>query len=202
MILVIDTSSATSALALLDASRKPLREATYPSGRTFDLPAAFRDLVAGEPLTAVAVATGPGSFTGLRTGVSFGLGLAMGLRIPIFPLPSLRLQSARSEEPVLAVAEAGRGRVYFLVPGGEEGLAEPGELPKNLPENLQQNLQLVGWLRPATQAALSAAGLRLKPEGELRSFGSAASTVLGSADEVSYGSLRLKYMQSFSAPRA
>ena len=198
MILVIDTSSATSALALLDASRKPVREATYPSGRTFDLPAAFRDLVAGEPLTAVAVATGPGSFTGLRTGVSFGLGLAMGLRIPIFPLPSLRLQSARSQEPVVAVAEAGRGRVYFLVPGGEEGLAEPGELPKNLPANLQ----VVGWLRPATQAALSAAGLRLKPEGELRSFGSAASTVLGSADEVSYGSLRLKYMQSFSAPRA
>jgi tRNA A37 threonylcarbamoyladenosine modification protein TsaB len=187
-----------SALALLDASREPVSEATYPSGRTFDLPAAFRDLVAGDALTAVAVATGPGSFTGLRAGVSFGLGLAMGLRIPIFPLPSLRLQAARSEEPVLAAAEAGRGRVYFLVPGGEEGLAEPGELPKNL----SQNLQVVGWLRPATEAALSAAGLRLKPEAELRSFGSAASTVLESADEVSYGSLRLKYMQSFSAPRA
>lgn len=193
MILVIDTSSAVSALALLDASRTPLREATYLSGRTFDLPAAFRGLAAGEALTAVAVATGPGSFTGLRAGVSFGLGLAMGLRIPIFPLPSLRLQAARSDEPVLAVAEAGRGRVYFLVPG-EEGLAEPGELPKNLP--------VVGWLRPATEAALSAAGLRLQPEAELRSFGSAASNVLESADEVSYGSLRLKYMQSFSAPRA
>ena len=194
MIFVIDTSSATSALALLDTSRTPVREATYPSGRTFDLPAAFRDLAGGEALTAVAVATGPGSFTGLRAGVSFGLGLAIGLRIPIFPLSSLGVQSARSDEPVLAVAEAGRGRVYFLAPGGEEGLAEPGDLPKNLP--------VVGWLRPATEAALSAAGLRLKPEGELRSFGSAASRVLGSADEVSYGSLRLKYMQSFSAPRA
>jgi tRNA threonylcarbamoyladenosine biosynthesis protein TsaB len=198
VILVIDSSSAISALALLDASRTPVREATYPSGRTFDLPAAFRDLAGGHELTAVAVATGPGSFTGLRSGVSFGLGLAMGLRIPIFPLPSLRLQSARSDEPVLAVAEAGRGRVYFLVPGGEEGLAEPGELPKNLP----QNLQVVGWLRPATEAALSAAGLRFKPEAELRTFGSAASNVLDSAEEVSYGSLRLKYMQSFSAPRA
>jgi len=196
VILVIDTSSAMSALALLDASRKPVNEATYPSGRTFDLPAAFRDLVAREALTAVAVATGPGSFTGLRAGVSFGLGLAMGLRIPIFPLPSLRLQSARSEEPVLAAAEAGRGRVYFLVPGREEGLAEPGELPKILP----QNLQVVGWLRPATEALLSVAGLRLKPEGELRSFGSAASLVLESADEVPYGSLKLEYMQSFSPP--
>jgi tRNA A37 threonylcarbamoyladenosine modification protein TsaB len=198
VILVIDTSSATSALVLLDASRTPVREAMYPSGRTFDLPAAFRDLTGDETLTAVAVATGPGSFTGLRTGVSFGLGLAMGLRIPIVPLATLGLQAARSDEPVLAVAEAGRGRVYFLVPGGEEGLAESGELPKNLP----QNLPVVGWLRPATEAALSAAGLRLKPDGELKSFGSAASRVLGSADEVPYGSLRLKYMQSFSAPRA
>ena len=194
MILVIDTSSALAAIALLDASRTPVREATYPSGRPFDLPAAFRDLARGEALTAVAVGTGPGSFTGLRAGVSFGLGLAMGLRIPIFPLPSLDLQSARSDEPVLAVAEAGRGRVYFLVPGAEEGLAEPTELPKNFP--------VVGWLRSATEAALSAAGLRFKPDGELRSFGSAASRVLGSANEVSYGSLRLKYMQSFSAPRA
>jgi tRNA threonylcarbamoyl adenosine modification protein YeaZ len=198
LILVIDTSSATSALALLDASRTPVREATYPSGRTFALPAAFRDLAGIELLTAVAVATGPGSFTGLRTGVSFGLGLAIGLKIPIFPLPSLSLQSARSDEPVLAVAEAGRGRVYFLSPGGEEGLAEPGELSKNLP----QTLPVVGWLRPATESALSAAGLRFKPEGELKSFGSAASAVLESANEVSYGSLRLKYMQSFSAPRA
>ena len=194
MILVIDTSSATSALALLDHSRTPVREAAYPSGRTFDLPAAFRDLAGGEALTAVAVATGPGSFTGLRTGVSFGLGLAMGLRIPIVPLATLDLQSARSEEPVLAVAEAGRGRVYFLAPGVEPGMAEPGELPKNLP--------FVGWLRPATVAALSAEGLRPKPESELQSFASAASKMLESAHEVSYGSLRLKYMQSFSAPRA
>ena len=194
MILIIDTSSAISVLALLDPSRTPIRDATYPSGRTFDLPAAFRDLAGGEALTAVAVATGPGSFTGLRTGVSFGLGLAMGLRIPIFPLPTLTLQSARSEEPALAVVEAGRGRVYFLAPGTEPGLGEPAELPKHLP--------VVGWLRPGTVAALGAEGLRLKPESELRSFASAASDVLESAHEVPYGSLRLKYMQSFSAPRA
>jgi tRNA A37 threonylcarbamoyladenosine modification protein TsaB len=198
LILVIDTSSAISALALLDQSRAPVREATYPSGRTLDLPAAFRDLARDESLTAIAVATGPGSFTGLRTGVSFGLGLAMGLRIPIFPMPTLGLQAARSEEPVLAVVEAGRGRVYFLAPGVEGGPAELGELPKNLP----QNLPVVGWLRPAMVAALCAEGFRLKPESELRSFASAAGRVFALASEVPYGSLRLKYMQSFSAPRA
>jgi tRNA A37 threonylcarbamoyladenosine modification protein TsaB len=190
MILVIDTSSALSALALLEPSGKVLREATYPSGRSFDLPARFRDLAGKEGLTAVAVATGPGSFTGLRVGVSFGLGLAIGLRIPILPLPTLGIQAARSDEPVLAVAEAGRGRVYYLA-AGKSGLAGPGDLP--------QNLAVVGWLRPATEAALGAAGLRFKPDSELRSFGAAASRMIGSASEVAYGSLRLEYMQSFSA---
>jgi tRNA A37 threonylcarbamoyladenosine modification protein TsaB len=194
VILVIDTSSAVSALALLDPSRKVAREATYPSGRTFDLPARFRDLAGNVALTGVAVATGPGSFTGLRVGVSFGLGLAMGLRIPILQLQSLGLQAARSDEAVLGVTEAGRGRVYFLVPGEKPGLAEPDALPKHLPA--------VGWLRPSTEEALSSAGLRFKPDAELRSFGVAASTLIGSASEVPYGSLSLEYMQSFSAPRA
>ena len=192
MILVIDTSSALSALALLEPSGTVVREATYPSGRTLDLPACYRELGAGEVLTKVAVATGPGSFTGLRAGVSFGLGLAMGLRIPIVPLPTLAIQAARSDEPVLAVAEAGRGRVYYLG-AGKSGLAEPADLP--------QHLAVVGWLQVETEAALRAAGLRFKPDRELGSFGAATSKMLGSAMQVAYGSLRLEYMQSFSATR-
>lgn len=157
------------------------------------MPARYREVVrGGAELTKVAVATGPGSFTGLRAGVSFGLGLAMGFGIPIVPLSTLGIQAARSEVPVLALAEAGRGRVYFLAPGGTPGLAEPGELPLDLPA--------AGWLRPATQAALRAAGVRLRPDSELSSFGAAASKMLESASEVAYGSLRLEYMHSFSAP--
>ena len=192
MILVIDTSSALSALALLGPSGTVVREAIYPSGRTLDLPARYRELAGGEVLTKVAVATGPGSFTGLRVGVSFGLGLAMGLRIPILPLPTLDIQAARSDEPVLAVAEAGRKRVYYLR-AGKSGLAEPAGLPRDL--------GVVGWLRPETEAVLRAAGLSFKPDLELGSFGAAASKMLGSAMEVAYGSLRLEYMQSFSATR-
>ncbi|MDQ2944276.1 MAG: hypothetical protein M3R21_11520, partial [Candidatus Dormibacteraeota bacterium] len=99
---------------------------------------------------------------------------------------------ARSDEAVLAVAEAGRGRVYFSSPGGPPGLAEPDDLPKILP--------VVGWLRPATESSLKESGLRFKPEGELRGFGDAGSSALATAHEVPYGSLRLEYMQSFSAP--
>lgn len=190
MILVIDTSSAQSALALIDPSDGVIHEERHASGRSFDLPARYRALADGALLTTVAVATGPGSFTGLRVGVSFGLGLAIGLRIPIVPLATLKIQAARSDGPVLAVAEAGRGRVYYARPGARAEIGEATELPNEL--------AVVGWLRPATQAALEAAGLHFKPQPELRSFGAAAARVLESAGEVAYGSLKLEYMQSFS----
>jgi tRNA threonylcarbamoyl adenosine modification protein YeaZ len=191
VILVIDTSSARSALALIDRSGAVIREELHASGPSFDLPARYRAIADDTQLSKVAVATGPGSFTGLRVGVSFGLGLAIGLRIPIVPLATLSIQATRSDEPVLAVAEAGRGRVYFARPGAAPGVGEPADLPKDL--------AAAGWLRPTTQAALEAAGLRFMPESELHSFGAAAARVLESAREVAYGSLKLEYMQSFSA---
>jgi tRNA threonylcarbamoyl adenosine modification protein YeaZ len=193
VILVIDTSSAMSALAILDDAGKTVEETFLPA-RSPELIDRMRAMASRHRLTKVAVATGPGSFTGLRVGVSFGLGLAMGLRIPIVPLSTLGIQASRSDHRVLALAEAGRGRVYFSAPGSEPGLAEPDGLSKNLPA--------VGWLQPATEAALKAAGLSFKPEAELRTFGAAAAIQLNSAREVPYDSLKLDYMQSFSARRA
>lgn len=190
MIFVIDTSSASSAIALLEPGGRVIREELHLSGRSFDLPQRFRNLAAGATITRVAVATGPGSFTGLRVGVSFGLGLAVGLGVPIVPLPTLRIQLARSEGDVTAVAEAGRGRVYFERSDGGQGLAEASELPKDRP--------LAGWLRPETQQLLVSAGLSFVPDVDLRSFGEAAAKILETASEVAYGSLKLEYRQSFT----
>jgi tRNA A37 threonylcarbamoyladenosine modification protein TsaB len=191
VIVVIDTASARSALALLRPDGTVVREEVHESGRDFNLPARFRAINGDHALTKVAVSTGPGSFTGLRVGVSFGLGLAMGLAIPIIALRTLHLQAGRTDVAAIAVAEAGRGRVYHLDPGSEPQLAEPGELRRDLP--------LVGWVRPTTEAALSAAGLRFLPDSELRTFGAAAARMLASAPEVAYGSLRLEYMQAIGS---
>ena len=191
MILVIDTSSARSAIALLRPDGGVAGEQVGESGPVFGLAERVSVIREGRPLTGVAVATGPGSFTGLRVGVSFGLGLAIGLKVPIVPLPTLAIQAARGEVPVLALSEAGRGRVYHLAPGGDAGLAEPGELPTEW--------AAAGWLRPVTQEALIAAGVRIEDESRLRSFGAAASIVLKTAREVAYDSLRLEYMQSFAS---
>src|SRR5436309_1527323 len=193
MIFVIDTSSALSAVALLEPSGRTVYEDVADSGPTFDLPSRYRALEDGPAVTRVAVAAGPGSFTGLRVGVSFGLGLAIGLRIPIIPLPSLDLRAARSELPVTAVLDAGRGRVYYQLPGAEPRLGEPAEIPTSHP--------MVGDVAPKTEAALVASGHRLVPERQLQDRAAAAEKMLETAREVPYGSLEIEYMQSFSASR-
>jgi len=191
VIFVVDTSSARTGLALIRPDGTVASEETHESGRTLDLPGRFRAMTAGHTLTKIAVATGPGSFTGLRAGVSFGLGVAIGLAIPIVALKTLPIQAARTDAPAIAVAEAGRGRVYSLVPGADPQLSGPQDLPKHLPA--------VGWLRPATESLLRSAGVDLVPDGKLRSFGAAASRLLESASEVAYGSLRLEYMQALGS---
>jgi tRNA threonylcarbamoyl adenosine modification protein YeaZ len=191
VIFVVDTSSARTGLALISPEGTVASEETQESGRALDLPGRFRAMTAGQTLTRIAVATGPGSFTGLRVGVSFGLGVAIGLSIPIVALKTLHIQAARTDEPAIAVAEAGRGRVYSLAPGADPQLSGP--------EDLRKDLSAVGWLRPATESLLRSAGIDLLPDVKLRSFGAAASRMLESASEVAYGSLRLEYMQALGS---
>jgi len=189
MILVIDTSATTSAWAVVLGGRAGVH--TFDTSRdNRAITTQLAEMVRGNKLTAVAVANGPGSFTGLRVGVSFGLGLAIGLRIPIIPLPSLELRAARSDAPVTAVLDAGRGRVYYQVPGGKALLGEPSVIPATHP--------LVGNVAPKTEAELVAAGHHFVPERELHDFATAAGKMLETAREVPYGSLEIEYMQSFA----
>jgi tRNA threonylcarbamoyl adenosine modification protein YeaZ len=189
VILVIDTSAAVAVVATIDEGR--WSEELIPS-REPELMAYLRRTAQLNTIIKVAVVTGPGSFTGLRKGVSFGLGLAMGLGIPIVPLPALLLQAARSDQPLTAVSEAGRGRFYYLVPGGEAALGEPGDIPTRH--------DLVGRVTAGSEALLQKAGHRFMPESELRHLAEAAAELLKTAREVPYGSLKLEYMQSFAAP--
>jgi tRNA threonylcarbamoyl adenosine modification protein YeaZ len=186
MILVIDTSSPSLAtVATIDGAAT--RELSTPR---FDREL-VKELVRSGSVSTVAVASGPGSFTGLRVGVSFGLGLAMGLGVPIVPLPTLDIQAARSDEAVTPIVDAGRGRYYFRVPGDEPRLGQPAEIPASH--------ELVGNV--ADRRSLVAAGHRFKPEEDLRPFVEAAEILLRTAREVPYRNLEIEYMQSFSAHR-
>jgi tRNA threonylcarbamoyladenosine biosynthesis protein TsaB len=66
-------------------------------------------------LEGVAVAVGPGSFTGLRIGVSTAKGLGLSLGLPIAPVPTLDALASGfpfAAIPVLPVLDARKGEVY------------------------------------------------------------------------------------------
>jgi len=74
-----------------------------------------------------AVASGPGSFTGLRVGLAAIKALAEVLGKPIARVSLLEaIASAAGERPVLAVLDAGRGEVYVGEYKGKR-LGESGE---------------------------------------------------------------------------
>jgi tRNA threonylcarbamoyl adenosine modification protein YeaZ len=190
---VIDTSSACSAVAVLSEERAVVRESVRAAGREDELRRQVLELVSPAELSRVAVAAGPGSFTGIRVGAAYGLGLALGKGIPIHRLPTLELAARRARVPATGLSEAGRGQVYFQAPGAAAQLGGPVDVPASHPAT--------GWLREPTAAALRAAGVRLLDGVDLRSFAQSAAIVLETAPEVPYGRLGLDYMQSFAVLR-
>ena len=193
MIYVVDTSGSIATIATIDAKAstedaKASTELTLPA-RDPALMSNLRQVARTGKVDKVAVAVGPGSFTGLRVGVSFALGLAIGLQVPIVPLSSLDLQAARSEDPATAIVDAGRGRYYYQLPGEKPLLGEPAEIPATY--------DLVGNV--ANRSSLVAAGHRFKGNGDLRPFYAAAEILVRTAREVPYRNLEIEYMQSFSA---
>jgi tRNA threonylcarbamoyladenosine biosynthesis protein TsaB len=76
-------------------------------------------------ISAVVVASGPGSFSGLRVGISEAKGLSLALDVPLVgvsTLDSSAFQSAGSAPRVWAVLSAGRGQLFAAAYGG--GVAE------------------------------------------------------------------------------
>ena len=66
-------------------------------------------------VTHVAVGSGPGSFTGLRIGMSYAKGFCYGHNIPLIPVSNFELLADCVEEnifPIYTLIEAGKGNYY------------------------------------------------------------------------------------------
>ncbi|MBN9334815.1 tRNA (adenosine(37)-N6)-threonylcarbamoyltransferase complex dimerization subunit type 1 TsaB, partial [Devosia sp.] len=79
----------------------------------------------------IATTTGPGSFTGLRIGLSAARGLGLARHLPVIGVPSLlALSLGVASGPVTVLLDARRGEAYFQsfsAPGVAE--SEPQLLP-------------------------------------------------------------------------
>lgn len=64
-------------------------------------------------LDRVAVTTGPGSFTGLRIGLSAARGIGLARGIPVIGVPSLLALSLGQKGAVTVLLDARRGEAYF-----------------------------------------------------------------------------------------
>lgn len=72
-------------------------------------------------LDGIAVSIGPGSFTGLRIGLSTAKGLALGMGLPLLPVPTLdalafqglRLGSTADNSWIVATIDAKRGEAFY-----------------------------------------------------------------------------------------
>ena len=151
MLLAFETSAKAASVALFDGE-KLLGESYQNTGLTHSqtLLLMAEDLmkncgISAKDLTGVAVAAGPGSFTGVRIGVSAAKGLSWGREIPcwgVSTLESMALGLGIHEGYILPTMDARRAQVYtalFSVKNGaitrilEDQAIALAELKEKLP---------------------------------------------------------------------
>ena len=169
MLLAIDTSTRQAGIALYEGVRGLVAEYNWHSANrhTEELMPAIAQMLAQagvQPsgLRAVAVALGPGSFTGLRVGLAAAKGLALAHGLTLLGIPTLDAVAYPHQAqpvPIIAVLQAGRGRVYWAPyahgPGGWAAQEPPrlSTVPE-LANTVVRPLMFVGEVTGADQETL------------------------------------------------
>ncbi len=128
-ILCIETGTDVCSVGLArDGQMVALRESSQGRDHARHVAVFAQEVMAetGESLDAVAVSKGPGSYTGLRIGVSFAKGLCYGLGIPLIGIGSLdavtvvakqqeRFCSSESKRVFIPMIDARRMEVFTQI---------------------------------------------------------------------------------------
>ena len=87
-------------------------------------------------ISAIAVSIGPGSFTGLRIGLSFSKGLALAQSLPIVPVPTMMSLafSQKKSKPTIGLIHSHSDKVFY------QKMVWSGSIPKPL-----QSIEVLNW---------------------------------------------------------
>ena len=223
MLLAFETSAKAASVALFDGE-KLLGESYQNTGLTHSqtLMLMAEDLMKNcgatvGDLTGVAVAAGPGSFTGVRIGVSAAKGLAWGREIPcwgVSTLEAMALGLGLQEGYILPTMDARRAQVYtalFYAKNGvvsrvfEDQAIALAELKEKLPAD--QPVFLVGDGSTLTYHTLKEAlpSLVMPPEHKMHQravgVGLAAISAIARGDTGDAEALSPNYLRLSQAER-
>jgi len=131
MQLAIDTSTDTASLALVQ-DRRVLAELTWRCGQNHTVQLLpnlnyllEQNSLSLESVDCIIVARGPGSYNGLRVGISTARSLAFSLDIPVIGISTLEVeayQHAGTGLPVCPVLNAGREEIATAIYRMENGM--------------------------------------------------------------------------------
>ncbi len=120
LMLAIDTCTRFASIAL-SREDEVVAELTWVAGlqHTVQLAPRVQHLLAQDSggvdgLGAIAVAIGPGSFNGVRTGMAFAKAMAFGAGVPLVGISALEVQAyahSATGLPVCVIQDAGRGEL-------------------------------------------------------------------------------------------
>jgi len=162
MLLALDTATQYASIALYDGE-SVLAELNWRSERrhTVELAPQVEALFAlrkltPEDMTALAVAVGPGSYTGTRIALSYAKGIVAATGLPLLGIPTLDALAyphIRPDSGLCALVAAGRGRYCWAnyAPGSglpertsDWGLNRLPEILAELPTGFPPSLRFAG----------------------------------------------------------
>lgn len=114
-VLAIDTASWECSVALWeDGQELAFQQKTSNPNQAAELPTLVKDALGSTQIDQIIVNIGPGSFTGIRVGIAFAKGLALGCNIPLKGIDGFTAThaSVTPQDDILVLIDARRSDIF------------------------------------------------------------------------------------------
>jgi len=148
MILLLDTTTNPTTIGLFDYKDLKIKVIESNPENNRKLIGLIKKFIGKSKIDAVGVINGPGTFTGVRTGVTIANTIAYAQKIPLYTLDSLTAQAPRMITDIVSLISASNNEVYFarFVEGKIQGKIELVDII-NLHNRLNDGDIIVGDLQ-------------------------------------------------------